>query len=376
MVLLPDPFWKGPADRTNPDEVFGLASEFGCDEQGDRCTEPGLNGVAASTNGVLGWEDDDLNEFIKIGVGRLKKPNCSEVACPDDPDVYNSSYPYELATEDEDNLWRVVAVGNTITMKSTVKLNVGNESRYGYELEADVTVIEDPPKIEITTILRNIGQELIRTPHYSRNSLNIKKTFDRSSDDDINGNWTVTLESIEVNRISNQVPTEWNSSIVPKSSTVDGVAKEVLTVVRPLTVSAPMRVEFANDEKNLTDANSDWSVEHKGNNITIRSREIINTTKDADIYRYLFYASKYELAPVPVRIIDIQPGETAKLTRTIEFDYKGNTDQDNSVWLPEGWMLMTAIAMMLGSTGISLQCKKRAMLFMDHFTEKRKSEVV
>lgn len=377
LVVFPDPYWRGPPNTADPDTGVGLASEFGCDEEGDTCDDRGLNDMDPSANGVLGWNDDDLNaeevvKFVKIGVGRLMKPNVSE---GEEKAKYNPRTRYEVDVNDLGNAptWAVrYPDENSVDMSQSVELVATNTTNYSYDLATTVKVTkqtETVGSIQITTTLRNTGSATIRTPHYSRNFMTIKNNEKRRKDDNVDANWSVELESIDVNDIKSTNKTVFNGLILPKAEESGGVRSEYLDVVRTLVnVTKVIKTEFLGP--NETDASTGWTATHKDNNITIKSETTTNNTQE--LYRYLLYASKDELAPVPMRMLDLAPGATATMVRTLTFEYEPGVEAE-IVWVAEGWMLGTAIGLMLGSTVVSLQCKKKAMVFMDTFLDKRPS---
>jgi len=86
-------FWRLPHNPSNPESGVGLASEFGCGEDGARCV-----GKGEITNGVLGYDTAKVGEpFLKIGVGALVKGSCPHCGGNDNDD-YKFNSPYKFHT--------------------------------------------------------------------------------------------------------------------------------------------------------------------------------------------------------------------------------------------------------------------------------------
>ena len=83
--------WRTPHDPMDPESGVGLASEFGCGDNGSMCA-----GKGDITNGVLGYDTARPGEpFLKIGVGQLIKGSCWECS-GDIGESYKFNSPYKF----------------------------------------------------------------------------------------------------------------------------------------------------------------------------------------------------------------------------------------------------------------------------------------
>ena len=163
--------WRAPHNPTNPESGIGLASEFGCGNNGATC-----NGYHV-TNGVLGYEEAQVGEpFLKIGVGSLIKGSCDDCGSSSDENNRNDEY-----DEDEEEYkfnsrykfhhepkWKVLPSPgpNEVTFVHEETLhNNHNAELYGYRIQKTIRL--DGTILTVRSILTNLGTKQFTTPWYS-----------------------------------------------------------------------------------------------------------------------------------------------------------------------------------------------------------------
>ena len=106
-VALDDNYWKEsratpdtPHNPTWTESGLGIASEWGCGDDGAHCGAGWGAYPEGTSNGVLGYEEAAAGgPFLKIGVGKLLKGSCAAMhwapSCnaTDPDDVYHFGSP-------------------------------------------------------------------------------------------------------------------------------------------------------------------------------------------------------------------------------------------------------------------------------------------
>ena len=161
--LFGSDMWRLPHNSHWPESGIGLAAEFGVGDDGDLCDmKCGYSAASYGiTNGVLGYthnhNDDDRDQFLKIGVGVLLKGTCP--AC-DSTNDYKFNSPYMLA---EMPVWTVQEQMQRIDDTRVVTILLDHEAttssrRYGYKIHKEIYIHPDNSSLIVTTQLYNIGQ--------------------------------------------------------------------------------------------------------------------------------------------------------------------------------------------------------------------------
>ena len=192
-----------PHDPNQPSYGVGLAAEFGCGLRGTFCprADQGLDTMSAKgsrtkkppplpsyiTNGVFGYGDAGPGgEFLKLGVGKLRKPTKSE----DGAAGYNASYPYTLVEPPQSqvrflNCSRVHRSDpspcasynkwDAVEMQSSVRLR-----NWGYRIRRRIRPCGEPDgkliagSLCVDVRLVNLGQDPLTTPYVVGNLFNVQ----------------------------------------------------------------------------------------------------------------------------------------------------------------------------------------------------------
>lgn len=123
--------WYSKHDPKVNDAICGPAEEFG----------------------EIGWYDKDNENFLKIGVGGLRKLQAEK---------YDKFKLYEVTNPGE---WTINRLENKIQFVHVVE----DVSGYSYRYSKCIELVDNSPKLLIKHKLENIGKKLIRTNVYNHN---------------------------------------------------------------------------------------------------------------------------------------------------------------------------------------------------------------
>eukprot|EP00965_Chrysotila_dentata_P170644 5633283-Pleurochrysis_carterae.AAC.1 len=171
-VVFGGALWRAPHNVSWTESGIGLASEFGCGEDGAHCPSGWGDYPPDSTNGVLGYDEARAGEpFLKIGVGALVKGSCDQCNIMLDADPYRFNSPYRFYERPE---WKVHQdSARSITLEHSATLQQqGRGRRLGYSVRRTVSLSREA-RIRVETRLRNTGSGNFSTPWYSHNFLSV-----------------------------------------------------------------------------------------------------------------------------------------------------------------------------------------------------------
>ena len=110
---------------------------------------------------ALGWEDAKVgHNFIKIGIGALRKP---------DDKPYSNFRLYEIANGGK---WKVNATANSVEFTQDL---IDPDSGYAYVYRKRVSLTPGKPQMVLEHSLRNTGKRTIITSVYDHNFMSIDK---------------------------------------------------------------------------------------------------------------------------------------------------------------------------------------------------------
>ncbi|KAL9180952.1 hypothetical protein ACHAXT_009757 [Thalassiosira profunda] len=303
--------WRMPHDPSWPESGVGLASEFGCGDNGSRC--PGKGDI---TNGLLGYEEAKPGEpFLKIGVGALVKGYCPE--CVGDANLeykFNSPYQFHRLP-----VWKVLPSPgpNEITFVSEESLG-----DYGYRIQKTVRV--DGNVLTVRNLLSNSGKKQFTTPWYSHHFFN---------GDDVPVGPGYGLD-LGLSEYALKVPTpqfkqpglgSWTGDIADYANVTmarDGSIS--MKMKKPIPEGVRLKADFL-DEKTVTLTDGSFTL-RAPNGVSVYEKipELQTQSRNPFIYAYNVYMERGTMSPEPMLLLYLQPGETTVWTQHLKFT--GETD--------------------------------------------------
>jgi hypothetical protein len=304
--------WRTPHDPTWPESGVGLASEFGCGDNGYTCI-----GKGDITNGVLGYDTAQVGEpFLKIGVGALIKGSCPDCTGTDD---YKFNSPYKFYRNPK---WSVLPSpgSNEVTFLSEESLG-----EYGYRIQKTARL--DGNVLTVRTLLSNAGKKQFTTPWYSHH-------FFSGDDVPVGLGYGLDLGLSEFGLKGTAVFKQpglgsWSGDI---NDYVDVTLAKDGSISMNLKKSVPDGVRLkANflDENMQTLTDGSFTI-RAPNGISVYERipELQTQSRNPFIYAYNVYIEKGTLSPEPMLLLYLQPGETTSWTQHLKFssvDKNGST---------------------------------------------------
>ena len=296
--------WRTPHDASWPESGVGLASEFGCGDDGPTCARK-------ASNGVLGYEAAKNGEpFLKIGVGALIKGSCPD--CLDDPtDNYKFNSPYEFYRKPK---WSTLPSSSKNEVKFVHEESLGN---VGYKIQKTIRL--EGNLMIVRTSLTNLGKERFSTPWYSHH-------FFTGDDDPVGLGYGIDLGLSEYGvRPSDPLFRQpgigsWAEDFNIYANVTrarDGSIS--MKMSKPIPEGVRLKAEFLNDQTiTLTDGSF---VLHAPNGLSIGERipEVRTQSRNPYLYAYNVYAERGTLSPEPILILYLQPAETAVWTQQLKF---------------------------------------------------------
>ena len=265
-------YWRSPHDPDWTENGVGLASEWGCGDDGHLCG-PGWANHADSSNGVLGYAEAKAGEpFLKIGVGLLIKGSCPACGSPGADDTYKFNSPYRVYGRP--SAWEVrQESGSVLTMVHAAKLD-----RFGYTIhrKVNLTGYGAEGQIEVSTTLHNTGSTRFRTPYYSHNLLSLDQMAAGPGD---------------------QIALDLNMS----------------EYYDCLPWAEPLEDYFASDQGTNARAFPQALGAFDRQGVSISS----TLSGPTPLFAYNLYIEERTLSPEPIQMVELEPGEHTTLTQTV-----------------------------------------------------------
>ena len=309
-TLFGSSYWRAPHDPEWTEAGVGLASEWGCGEDGHSCS-PGWEDGPPSYNGVLGYDTAKPGEaFLKIGVGLLIKGSC--IACGpaggDDTYKFNSPYRFFSPPRWTSRVERGAADAETwesVTMEHAARLGA-----FAYELNRTVLLRSDG-MLRVETTLRNVGARSIRTPYYSHNLLSVD---DRPTGPGMRLGLDVRMGSYAdcppwAAPLSRYFALEDADTTVVSSSNASLYAP--LRAYR--TVEAPTRIKAVYSASNVARSSGTYRAILEREHLLVTSR----LEGPLPLHAYNLYAEERTLSPEPIQMVALEAGEQATLAHTL-----------------------------------------------------------
>ncbi|KAL7529716.1 hypothetical protein ACHAXR_003115 [Thalassiosira sp. AJA248-18] len=298
--------WRTPHDSGWPESGVGLASEFGCGDNGASCV-----GKGDITNGVLGYDTAKAGEpFLKIGVGALVKGSCPECV-GDENGQYKFNSPYKFHRPPS---WKVLPSPdpNEITFVSEEKLG-----DFGYRIQKTARV--DGSVLTVRSLLTNLGKKQFTTPWYSHH-------FFTGDHEPVGPGYKLDLGLSEYGL---QTPTpqfkqpglgSWSEDLNDYANVTmarDGSIS--MKIKKVLPEGTRLKAEFL-DENTITLTDGSFTL-HAPNGISVTEKipELQTQSRNPFIYAYNVYAERGTLSPEPMLLLYLQPAETTFWTQHLRF---------------------------------------------------------
>lgn len=306
--------WRTPHDPSWPESGVGLASEFGCGDNGVTCV-----GKGDITNGVLGYESAKSGEpFLKIGVGALIKGSCPDCTGDDNGD-YKFNSPYKFYRPPK---WNVLPSpgSNEITFLSEESLG-----EYGYRVQKTARL--DGNVLTVRSLLSNTGKKQFTTPWYSHHLFT-------GDNDAVGPGYSLDLGLSEYGLKPNTAVFKqpglgsWSGDLndyVNVSLARDGSIS--MNVKKAIPDNVKLKAQFL-DENTITLTDGSFTL-HAPNGISVYERipELQTQSRNPFIYAYNVYIEKGTISPEPMLLLYLQPGETTFWTQHLKFT---STDKNSA----------------------------------------------
>ena len=290
-------FWRAPHDPTWTESGVGLASEFGCGEDGHLCG-PGWGDSAdnTSTNGVLGYAEANVGEpFLKIGVGALIKDSCPACGLTGGDDTYKFNSPYRFH---ERPVWKHHRLSESaIAMEHAASLPPSDlRGRVGYRVRHTTKLIGGST-LTLTTRLENTGEHIIRTPFYSHHLLAI--------DDRPTGPRLELALDLNLTAYNDCLP--WAEPLAdyfehrPDSTW--------LSATREVAGKTRVKAIYTGASHHSVGA---WEARYPG-----RLSVHVEQSGPLPLYAFSLYVEERTLSPEPIQMLTLAPGEATSVERTV-----------------------------------------------------------
>ncbi|KAL3767187.1 hypothetical protein ACHAWU_003278 [Discostella pseudostelligera] len=307
--------WRTPHDPTWPESGVGLASEFGCGDNGATCA-----GRGDITNGVLGYESAKVGEpFLKIGVGALIKGSCSECTTDGTPNNNNngdsSSYrfnsPYKFYRPPS---WKILPSPDPNEVTFVSEEIVGD---YGYRIQKTIRL--DGNVLTVRSLLTNLGTKQFTTPWYSHH-------FFTGDVDPIGPGYVLDLGLSEYG-VPKGTPAfkqpglgSWSGDMNEYANvTMASDGSISMSVKKLIPDGVKLKADFL-DENTQTLTDGSFTL-HAPNGLSVYERipELQTQSGNPFIYAYSVYAERGALSPEPMLLLYVRPGETTFWTQHLRF---------------------------------------------------------
>ena len=298
-------FWRAPHDPEWTESGVGLASEFGCGEDGHLCG-PGWGSVAdnTSSNGVLGYFEASNGEpFLKIGVGALIKGSCPACGPLGGDTTYKFNSPYRFHQPPR---WRRTHLNKSaVSMEHAAELQTASgrpgSKRVGYRVERTIS-LHGASTLRMETRLHNTGEAAFRTPFYSHNFFSV--------DGEAVG---PPLElKLDLNHSAYKDCLPWAAPLQSYFDETDGTVTWLRARRR---VPSPTRIKAifvgpAGHSNILSEGR--WQARYPG-----RVSVAVTQSGPLPLYGYSLYVEERTLSPEPVQMLHVAPGQSIRISRTM-----------------------------------------------------------
>ncbi|KAL3792504.1 hypothetical protein HJC23_008426 [Cyclotella cryptica] len=321
--------WRTPHDPTWPESGVGLASEFGCGDNGQTCI-----GKGDITNGVLGYDTARAGEpFLKIGVGALIKGSCPECVGDENGDYkFNSPYKFYRTPK-----WSLLPSPGSNEVTFLSEESIGD---YGYRIQKTARL--DGNILTVRTLLSNAGKKQFTTPWYSHH-------FFSGDDAPVGPGYALDLGLSEFGLKAGTAVFKqpglgsWSGDIneyVNVTLAKDGSIS--MDFKKAIPDGVRLKANFL-DENMQTLTDGSFTI-RAPNGISVYERipELQTQSRNPFIYAYNVYIEKGTLSPEPLLLLYLQPGETTSWTQHLRFsslDKNGATSFvsmiSNKAFLPD-----------------------------------------
>jgi len=298
--------WRTPHDASWPESGVGLASEFGCGDNGPTCA-----GKGDITNGVLGYETAKNGEpFLKIGVGALVKGSCPD-CLTDETDDYKFNSPYKFYRQPK---WSTLPSPSPNEVSFVHEESLGD---LGYRIQKTIRL--EGNILTVRTILSNSGKKQFSTPWYSHH-------FFTGDNDPVGPGYGIDLGLSEYG-VKASTPLFDQPGIGFWAEDLNAYAN--VTMARDGSISMKMSKEIPEgvrlkaaffDEKTITLTDGSFTL-HAPNGLSVEERlpELQSQSRNPFIYAYNVYAERGTLSPEPMLLLYLQPAETTVWTQHLKF---------------------------------------------------------
>ena len=300
------------------DHVLGLAAEFGCGVRGAICALDKRQQTLLATNGIFGYGDAGKGgAFLKLGVGKLARPDNREMR------QYNFTWPYRLAGS---TAWQMAVTPSDAAMSipNGVELtHAASHKRWGWKMRRRVATCGAGrrPALCVELALTNTGEHALRTPYASGGAFNL------AADPATGPRFAVTFSVPGATRRYDHStgPLNWS---VPLEQIADLRLREHAGQSRIVVKRTLAEHEHASTNFDVT--NTTWDGRYAvtlpaapGWDLVVRHsiwRDA--TTMRGGWYGFNVRISRRAVSARPYLLLDLKPGETAKLSHQYEFEWR------------------------------------------------------
>ena len=378
--------WRAPHNPTNPESGIGLASEFGCGNNGSTC-----NGYHV-TNGVLGYESAKVGEpFLKIGVGSLIKGSCDDCGSSsgssnnnknsnddeynenDEEYKFNSRYKFHNEPK-----WKVLPSPdpNEVTFVHEETLHNKNNNAdelYGYRIQKTIRL--DGTVLTVRSILTNLGTKQFTTPWYSHHFFSGNNN---TTDPIIRPGYVLDLGISQYGLPTPLTPQfdqpgldSWSGNINDYANVTmahDGSIS--ISITKAIPEGTKLKANFLDVNKNtqtyLTDGSFTLHAPNGQYSVYEKIPELQTQSRNPFIYAYNIYVERSTLSPEPMLLLYLEPGETTFWTQHLKFtssdvddgtsDLVGSRDDDGAslFWGMSIWSMLPTTSNVWKSPAVNL----------------------
>jgi hypothetical protein len=298
--------WRNPHDNSWPESGVGLASEFGCGNNGPTCA-----GKGDIMNGVLGYDTAKIGEpFLKIGVGALVKGSCPDCLTDVSGD-YKFNSPYKFYRPP---MWVTLPSPGPNEISFVHEETLGD---FGYRIQKTIRL--EGNILTVRTILSNSGRKQFNTPWYSHH-------FFTGDNDSVGPGYVLDLGLCEYG-VKQSTPLFdqpgvgiWAEDLNNYANVTMGRDGSIsIKMTKPIPEGVKLKAEFL-DEQTITLTDGSFTL-HAPNGLAVEERipELQSQSRNPFIYAYNLYAERGTLSPEPMLLLYLQPGETTVWTQNLKF---------------------------------------------------------
>ena len=303
--------WRMPHVPTNPESGLGLASEFGCGEDGARCV-----GKGDITNGVLGYETAKVGEpFLKIGVGALVKGSCPKCGGNENDDYkFNSPYKFHRAPT-----WEFLPSPSPNEISFVSEETLGD---FGYRIQKTIRL--DGNVMTVRSLLTNLGKQRFTTPWYSHHFFTVNAH-------PVGPGYSLDLGLSEY-ALETQTPQfiqpglkSWSGDITEYANVTMASDKSIsIRMNKAIPRGVRLKAEFLY-ENTVTSTDGSFTL-HSPDGISVFEKipELQTQSRNPFMFAYNVYAERGTISPEPMLLLYLNPGETTFWTQHLKFTSNEN----------------------------------------------------